>query len=186
MEAEASQSSLLYILNNIFLFAPDAQQNTPDQVSETPVVSDVQMDAPSLSDMETSQQKSSQQQAEEEPAELQTEAANREEFHQSDQSQTIKDCADLSAEDKRVSDHSPDATCLNKRRPSSDLCQPSESSQPVKAEEDESGEFNGGLETSETESFIKDDNNIVLPMTESQQEVVQLKQEVEVSNSQDS
>ncbi|XP_017267444.1 coiled-coil domain-containing protein 149 isoform X1 [Kryptolebias marmoratus] len=166
---------------------PKAQEDTPNQGSETPAVSDFQAEAPSpLSGTETSQRNDSQHPAEGEPADPGTDAANGEDFHQSDQSQIRMEFTDLSAEDEHVSDSAPDAAHLSELHPSSDPCQLSESSEPIRGGEDGSGEGSGGLETVETESFIKDDNRMVLPTTECEtlQEVVQPNQE-DVCNGRD-
>ncbi|XP_037530836.1 coiled-coil domain-containing protein 149 [Nematolebias whitei] len=144
--------------------APDAQPNATDQVSRTPA--DPQTEAPSPS---------WQPNAPQQPAEPQTDA---EELRQSEQSQIG---TGLSAEDERVRDSTPDAAHPNRVHPSSELCHPSESSEPIRGGDGSAG-CSGGLETTETESFREDDRNGVLPPTESeaQQEAVPPNQEVDV------
>lgn len=109
------------------------------------------------------------------PADPQTDA---EELRQSEQSQIS---TDLSAEDERVRDSTPDAAHPNRVHPSSELCHPSESSEPVRGGDGSTG-CSGGLETTETEAFREEDMNVVLPLTDSevQQEAVPPHQEVDL------
>uniref|UniRef100_A0A1A8NCF2 Coiled-coil domain containing 149b n=1 Tax=Nothobranchius pienaari TaxID=704102 RepID=A0A1A8NCF2_9TELE len=150
--------------------------NVPNPVSESSAVSDFQEDALSPSVRETSQQNES----EEEPAYPQAEIIINEEPHESNHSQTKNDSAASSAEDACLSDSTPDVADLGEVHPALDLCQSSESSQPVRQGE-ESEESTGELENVKISitKYEFNERGLHTVVSEQQQEVLQSKQEVD-------
>uniref|UniRef100_A0A1A8PTP3 Coiled-coil domain containing 149b n=2 Tax=Nothobranchius rachovii TaxID=451742 RepID=A0A1A8PTP3_9TELE len=150
--------------------------NVPNPVSESSAVSDFQEDALSPSVRETSQQNES----EEEPAYPQAEIIIDEEPQESNHSQTKNDSAASSAEDACLSDSTPDVADLGEVHPALDLCQSSESSQPVR-QGDESEESTGELENVNISitKYEFNERGLHTVVSEQQQEVLQSKQEVD-------
>uniref|UniRef100_A0A8C6KEH9 Coiled-coil domain containing 149b n=1 Tax=Nothobranchius furzeri TaxID=105023 RepID=A0A8C6KEH9_NOTFU len=156
--------------------------NVPNLVSESSAVSDFQEDASSPSVRERSQQNES----EEEPAYPQAEIIIDEEPHESNQSQAKNDSAASSAEDACLSGSTPDVADLGEVHPASDLCQSSESSQPVR-QGDESEESTGELENVKISitKYEFNERGLHTVVSEQQQEVLQSKQEVDIGDSRD-